>query len=403
MLKKVKFLLKKNETIVVLYRHALNFSWCLLGVPFRVFLYITHIKLPRVYTERIGHLAVEPDCFLKEALITTGKIPKALLLYNPRTVANKALAVDYWSDYFLIVKNSLLARFLKACLRCPRVGISVEEYAVAMKKTARCFGLNREWGNKPPLLKIKQKHIDLGMAVLRKMGLPDGAWYVCIHGREGGYSPTDEHVHSYRNTKIDQFMLAVDYVYSLGGYCVRLGDSSMQAAPQHPALIDYALSEFKSDWMDLFLGATCKFFLGSNSGAFELATLFGTPVAAVNMAPLTTSPRGINDLSIPMLYQDNLSGCVLPFREIMDSSLSKLRLTEDFVNNEIELVPNTPGDIRDLAEEMFVKISNGGVICAEDQAIQDKFESMLMPGHYCYGRASRTSARFLMKHSHLLN
>mgnify|MGYP000265078159 CR=1 FL=1 len=106
----------------------------------------------------------------------------------------------------------------------------------------------------------------------------------------------------FADVDIETFMPSIQYIINQGGKCIRMGDSSMQPCPKIDGLIDYAISPYKSDFMDVFLCSESLFFLGSNSGLFEIAIGFGTPVAISTMGPLTSLPRGRHDLSIPMMH-----------------------------------------------------------------------------------------------------
>ena len=53
-----------------------------------------------------------------------------------------------------------------------------------------------------------------------------------------------------------------------GAWCLRMGDPSMRPMPRAPRVIDYAHSAIRSDWMDVFLCARCRFFIGNTSGNY---------------------------------------------------------------------------------------------------------------------------------------
>ncbi len=403
---------KKEFTIAIKYFFSTAISLTMLKeilkplavtayTPFAAIFWALQVKFPAIHTNRIGHLMQEPDCFLKEQLLTSQSISRLIMLAPKDKSANRA-AIRYWSNYFFVVENRISVLLLRPFQHHPWTRVNLKRY-VSSNGTADCYRIYSEWGNRPPLLKLEQFDIERGDEILAEMGVPKGAWYVCIHAREGGYSVYDEHLHKHRNMSITQFQGAIEFIVSKGGWCIRMGDSTMEQAPIIPGLIDYALSDQKQDWMDLYLSAKCKFFLGSNSGAIHMANVFGVPAARVGLAPLSVMSVGVNDICIPMLYRSNKSRRLLTFNEIFKSKVSSINLNEDFEKYGISLEKNTQEDILDLTIEMFSRVFSSCEVDKSDELRQERFKSMLRPGHFSYGSASRVGRKFLEKYQHLLN
>jgi putative glycosyltransferase (TIGR04372 family) len=388
--------------LVRLIRLLLKLAIHSLYTPFAGIFWFLDIKFPDFFVQRIGHLMAEPDSFLKEQLLKTGRIPRAIMLAPKSKSANRS-AVRYWSKYFIVIENSILVSLLKPLQNHSWTKFKTNKYVVAMYQTAEIYQINAKWGMRRPLLELNTYDIQRGTNTLKIMGIPDGAWYVCVHAREGKYSPKDEHLHSYRNLSIADFEKSIAFIVSRGGFCIRMGDSTMTPAPNILGLIDYALSAHKQDWMDLFLSANCKFFLGSNSGAYTMAAVFGRPCAVVGISPLTALPFGVNDLGIPMLYVSDEFDQILSFKKIMESPMSTYRLTEEYEKAGITLVKNTSEEILDLTIEQLERVQGKYTIDESHELREVQFKTMLKLGHYCYGTASRVGGAFLAKYQHLLN
>ena len=144
------------------------------------------------------------------------------------------------------------------------------------------------------------------------------------------------------------------------------------------------------------------FFLGSNSGLFDVPCLFGTPVAVTNMAPITSLPTGRHDISIPMMYSKFGQNDLLSFQEIMYTELANYRETDDFKKAGVDLIPNTPEEILELAIEQFQKVTNSFVASEANEVLQKKYKALFKPGHYGYGYASKIGEKFLERYSDLL-
>ena len=133
---------------------------------------------------------------------------------------------------------------------------------------------------------------------LEKMGLPKDAWYVCLHVRESGFRD-DRGRREYRNANISNYIPAIKKIVSEGGWVVRLGDNTMTPLPKIQNVIDYPFYDFKSDLTDLCLIKHCNFYIGCQSGVFDVAKLLNKPTLLINMynwtfgGPLHTKDRGI--------------------------------------------------------------------------------------------------------------
>lgn len=351
--------------------------------------------------DRIGHLVAEVDEYLKR--IELGDIPpaKTLFLLKRKKLANRAV-LEMWERYITVISNRFLRPLLKPFLRCPSVTMDLGSAVVGLDTTAAYYTTLRRWQGRPPVAWLSGELVARARADLDRMGLPENAWYVCIHSREGGYSPRDEHVHEYRNSDIETCTLAMDEIVARGGYCIRMGDATMAKLAPRPGVIDYATSEFKSDYLDLYLCANTRFFLGNTSGVFILSAIFNVPSVLVNMIPYSSSySPAPGDISIPKKLCDT-EGRLLHFPDIFASSAATFRYAGLYREHGIGIVDNTPEEIRDAAAEMLDRLDGTFTATAEDEARQERFRGFLQPHHYCYGATSRIGRDFLRQHAALL-
>ena len=368
--------------------------------PIAFFFRILKIYVPHFFVERIGHLVSDPDSFLKEYYLQNQKFPLCILLAPSNFTANKKVA-EYWSKYFLVIQSPLICRMLDPLCFHPLLK-SNEKYAATIGSTSSIYAINSKWADKEQLLVINNEDLKIGKSTLIELGLNEGDWFVCFHAREGGYSPSDDDLHSFRNIPLEDYLQAIKFIISKGGKCIRMGDSSMHPAPKLDGLMDYALSPFKSEAMDIFLCSECLFFCGSNSGLYELANAFGRPSAIPNMAPMSMVPKGSNDLSIPMLYNYADSGELIDFKSIMQTSKSNFRTSKEFQDAGIALQKNKPSEILELAKEQYLRTKNIYTSKDTNQVLQKKYKSLFKDGHYSFGYTSKIGEDFLQRYSKLL-
>jgi putative glycosyltransferase (TIGR04372 family) len=208
---------------------------------------------------------------------------------------------------------------------------------------------------------------------------------------------------NFRNFDFEDFYLAIRWIHDHGGACIRMGDSSMRPVNKVDGLIDYATSPLKRDWLDIYLAGSCRFFLGSASGLYNIASVFGRPVATVNMAPFSMAlPLGKGDIGIPKLYRNRKSGRLLRFDEIISLGAANYRFADEFIAADIQLESNSPEDILDLVIEQYNRTEGIYLASEEDLVLQKLFVALFKDGDYCYMSSAKVGSAFLRKYKDLL-
>lgn len=364
-------------------------------------LYLLGVKfLPIVHLYSIGHLAVEPDCYIKEGFLGIHPHYLTIILAPADRLANRYL-LEYWRKYIRIVTSPTLCSLLYPLSQRQILQYDITKYAMNTQETALAYEINTKWAGKPPLLSLRESDRRRGWDCLRRLGLLEGAWFVCVHGR----ALASKHrglADTHRDVDIYTYFLAMEAIVERGGWCIRVGDPSMKPLPPMKNVIDYAHHSVRSDWMDVFLFASCRFFLGCNSGPQNVASVFGVPCALANLVPMSVLPNKHTDIGIPKLMWSCSEGRYLTFKEVLDFPIGNFHRSDLYANSGIKVVDNSPEEIRDLAIEMLDLTEGTMTYTVEDERLREQFESLLKPGHYSYGASSRIGRDFLRKYVRLL-
>ncbi len=388
----------------ILVRSLLWLCWFIL-LPLSIPLHFMGYRRLPVFTERIGHFAAELDCFLK--LVKLGKIPlegRRYFLLAPRHKVSNRCLLEYWRPHVQVVSHGVACFVLELMTRGLVLRHEVASYVLAINRAAEYFSVNAEWGDRPPLLALAPAHRAAGVRALSELGIPKGAWFVCVHAREGAYSPQDESVHDYRNVKIESLIPAMREIVRRGGYCVRMGDPSMPRLPAIDGIVDYAHSALRSPELDVILCASSRFFLGSTSGLFIVSSVFGVPSALTNMVPFASMGFCPRDLCIPKLIRSSADTRMLTSAEILSSPAANFRMSRLYRSAGLELIDCSEEEILDLAEEMLEGLEGGQNYRSEEIVrLRARFRRMLRTEHYCFGSVSNIGGRFLLRHERLFS
>ena len=355
---------------------------------------------------RIGSLARHPEMYVKSGLVGWRHHHFGILLAAAESVVNPSL-LSYWRRYTTIVSNRMLIALLRPLSRFRRLQYDTSHLSLPNGATPNrlqaIYRVQAEYEARygdQPILNLSESDCERGWSCLRKLAIPQDAWFVCLHAREGGYLPHLSY-HSYRNVDVSTYLPAVEAIVERGGWLIRMGDLTMKPLPQMDHVIDYAHSDVRSDWMDVFCLASCRFCLGNDSGPHVVSQVFGVPTAPANWAPMGHGAYSRRDTWTPKLYRSVKEDRFLTFAEVLLSPLRRLFRTEDFEASRVTVVDNSPEDIRDLAVEMMDRLDGKIRYTAEDERLQKRFKSLL-EAEPMYATNARVGRDFLHKYAWLL-
>lgn len=153
---------------------------------------------------------------------------------------------------------------------------------------------------------------------LNNLGLDLNKEFIALHVRESGYwNRKGNKTHSTKNANIETYLPAIKYLIDQGLQVVRLGDMTMKKIPRINGLIDYALSKYKSDNLDIFFLKSCKFLISTCSGPFQVAGIFNTPMLATNWIPIHILPYSNNDTVLLKKIKKIKTNEILSFNELL--------------------------------------------------------------------------------------
>ena len=347
---------------------------------------------------RIGHLAAEPDSFLKS--VALGELPgrKYFFLAPRGGVANEHL-LSYWAARIPVVRDPMLCRLFDAMSALGLMLFDAGRYVLRLDRSQEAYRINARWAGRAPLLALTEEDNLWGEQEIAALGVPRGGWFVCVHAREGGFSPQDEATHAHRNGSIEALVPAMQEIVARGGFCVRMGDPSTRPLPVIEGVVDYAHHANRSPRLDVVLCAKAKFFLGNSSGIAIVSSVFGVPAALANMVPLSALGIMPSDLSIPKLYRRRQDGRPLGFGEVFGTAAANFRYALQYSQAGIDLVENTADEIRELTKEMLDRLDGRSAPEAGDETLQRCFMALVRQGDYGYGAASRVGAAFLRRYA----
>ncbi|MCG8511756.1 MAG: TIGR04372 family glycosyltransferase, partial [Rhodospirillales bacterium] len=231
-----------------------------------------HVLGPhRIICTAIGELAARLDMYLKARALGYIDDGEAILIAPRDEVSNRAL-LDCWRDHITIIDDDQEVAGAEKKYEKNRIYLDylpLPDGRILRRDLAH-LAVHRQWEaeERPPLLALPRERKDRGRSELRKLGLPESAWFVCLHVREAGFyaERTPWNRNRLRNADIMTYLPAIEAITAEGGWIVRIGDHTMAPMPDLPNVVDLATRHPHDDWLDIFCIADCRFLLATTSG-----------------------------------------------------------------------------------------------------------------------------------------
>lgn len=248
----------------------------------------------------------------------------------------------------------------------------------------------------------------IGRASLNSFGIDDKSPFVCFLSRNSAYLdavyPKGKwHYHDYRDSTFKNFIPAVEELSRRGYFMLRMGSVVKEKLEtDNPMIIDYA-TKHRTDFLDIFLGAKCDFYLGDNCGFNAIPLIFRKPLALTNVIPIelapTWSPKYIFIIKKLWLRGEHR---FLTFREMFDPEIGRVYDTKVYEKLGIEVIENTPSEITDLAVEMDKRLKGKWQPSEEDEHLRKRFLEFFKPNELNSVFISCIGAEFLRQNKELL-
>jgi putative glycosyltransferase (TIGR04372 family) len=362
--------------------------------PFKV------IRFGSMYADRIGSLAGNMGYYTCEKKHGIAHVNTFDIFYYYGDVSNYQL-LNMWKR---VVHVSYFLNYFSRTLFSKKYG---DIHKLKTSSTDK-YGLRAKTES---FIDFTESEKTLAIKEMNTLGLKPSEPFVCLLSRDTSYlkalNPTkDWTYHDYRNCNIAGYSKAAEAMAASGNTFIRMGSVVTEPfVSTNPKVIDYAFKNYRTELLDIYLTANCKFFITTGTGLDTLANIFHRPVLYINFLPYTNFCFFPNVISVPKLLFSRSKNRLLTFKEILSTEIGNYGLTQQYENDGLDIIENTPEEILDAVIEMDMRLNYKWVEEHNDDELQRKFW-MLFPKNTNYHageRQSRVGAAFLRKHHLLLD
>ena len=191
---------------------------------------------------------------------------------------------------------------------------------------------------------------DNAMETLKTIGFDPNRWFVVLHVKESKLG--NQIYGESRDADINDYQLGCNLVRDFGGQVVRMGSPSFPKLMNGFPAIDYAHSNIRLDYIDYWLWANCKFWVGNGNGASGAVLPFGKRRIYSNQWPIDANGQN-SDLVLPKLLYDTQLKKFLTFEETSRNILGRVQDRNLLKNAGLILMQNSQQLIQESMLEMI--------------------------------------------------
>lgn len=200
-----------------------------------------------------------------------------IYIYEPKNFYNKYLE-KMWSKKFKIYKSYILHKIYQINNILP----NSKKFNISIFSNEMENDVDNLIDQYQPLT-FDEDEIKKGTQELKKLGINFSSdKFVCLAVRDQAFTKIklkdvnfSYENYEYRNDNIYDFLEGADELTKKGYFVLRVGKiNEIKLKSKNKMIIDYANSEIKSDFMDLFIGGNCHFCISSGYGFDYLPYIF---------------------------------------------------------------------------------------------------------------------------------
>ena len=320
-----------------------------------------NFNINRIISHKIGHMTTPMEIYICESKSDLKKIPT--VWFFDKKIANLFLKKKLSQKLFILPRQILEPiyilfnkfKFFKFFL----VDFSKETDEV---KKAIYKGI-KHIDNKDVLLKYKpsiqfnDEEEAKGQHYLKKIGVQNEKFFGFVSRTSEFHN---EKFETTRNSDINDKIQGVKFLISKGYKAIRMGKYETKKINWNELnIIDYATSNDRCDFLDIYLTSKCKFLLSDSTGNTSVLNLFRKHCLTVNECSIHTLEHHPEKLMILIKKFKNLhTNKIVSFEEAYKKKLNYIGSPNELKELGYEIIDNNEIEIKEATESYYDLINN---------------------------------------------
>ena len=227
-----------------------------------------------------------------------------------------------------------------------------QKYRTEIDGALRLNGLHQELEfQQCDAITLNDNEIELGLRKLSTEIKRDVSWFVTLHVREPRNG--DLAFSQARDVNIESYRGLAEVIRQLGGEVIRMGDPSFPKLDRRFPAFDYAHSNLKSEFMDVWLWANSRLWIGNVNGATLAPIAFNRPRLITNQWYWNDI---LTDKDLVLRKSVAKKGQILPYEEVVDLRISRCMDRKVIEREGYTLIENSSDEIIEGFFSIYTKL-----------------------------------------------
>lgn len=313
------------------------------------------IRIGKLESNRIGHLAGNTELHILEKKIKKNK-PNQFFYdiyfagYYP--ISNKYL-LKLWSRHINIFPKF----FIEPLYNCLSLISKRSNHILYFPNKDR--DVYNLLDKTKSVVKFTKEEINYGNEFLKKVN-PEKKKIICFIIRDNAYLNkhmplSDMSYHNFRNYNLENYIPAIKKLIELNFFVFRMGSNSEHKINfKDTNLIDLPFSDFRTEFLDIFIGSKCFFTVSTSTGWDAVpAIMFRKPILLCPMVPIGNLFTFSSNYMITTSNFSNSTNKYISQTEIFKMNLANAFDSQEYLNSGFRQIENSKTEILNSVMDMI--------------------------------------------------
>ena len=402
-----------------LFRIILETSHLIFFLPLALIILLIQplylIRLGFISSSRVGNFFIIPEIHLaekKEKIIISNNKGKDFFYFD-KDISNSFIAKKI-RENLNILPFYFLMPIYKNFIFFSRYFIFIKKHIIKNHNYIRDSKNLLE--KHSPIITLNSDEINAAISILSLLN-PQKKKIAIFFIRDEAYlnflyPKTNWENDNLRNIELNKFIKSIKFLADNDYIVFRMGKNMKNKLNlDHPNVVDYAFSNYRSDFMDFYLASNCDICISTDTGMDIISDVHKVPMGIIQFPISWIRSQRPNVLTLPRLIKNKTTDKILTLNEIFKNKVASNRDNRILINKNLELVDFDEDEILLFVKEVYER--KQGIFTEDriDKSNQKKFWDVFLnkikddpnsknhDGNY----KAKISSQFLRKNSWFLS